>query len=130
MQPVKEPYSYTTQAGRAVQVLGWINLAILGFAAVVFTARSLLTAEPLPDYAFGAFLIGIVLSAAYVYVGAEMKKHKKWAVVLGWAIGILSLFNFPIGTVLGAVVLIYLYKGRNERAAEVQGTRDRLFSDR
>lgn len=114
-------YSYTTKAGSVVQLLGFINLAILAFMAVVLTVHYLLTAEALPGYTLPAFLVGIVLSLAYVYVGAQMKKHKKWAIALGWVIGIVSLFNFPIGTVIAVFVLFYLYKGRAERAGELAG---------
>lgn len=115
---MNDQLSYTAKAGRLVQFLGFINLAILVIVAVARGVNYFVTAEPVAGSAVTAFAIAVALAVAFVFVGSEMKKHKKWAIVLGWVIGIISLFNFPIGTIIGAFVLYYLYQGRNEPAAE------------
>ena len=108
--------SYTTKAGRLIQLLGFITLAMLLVAGAFVIVNRLLTAQPIPASAMAAFALGIVLAAVYLIVGTELTKHKRWARALAWVIGVLALFNFPIGTIIGAFVLYYLVKARHEPA--------------
>ncbi len=51
------------------------------------------------------FLIGIHFSCS-----GGLKNNKKWAKVISAIIGVLLLFGFPIGTIVGGGLLFYLFK--------------------
>ena len=56
-----------------------------------------------------ATLAGIMWMTAW-----GIEERKNWARWAGIAVGVLELFNFPIGTLVGIAVLVYL--GRASRA--------------
>lgn len=49
--------------------------------------------------------------AAVMWITAwGVEERKSWARWVGIAVGILELFNFPIGTLVGIAVLVYLWR--------------------
>ncbi len=53
-----------------------------------------------------AVLFGIlflVLAVLYLFGGLGLWRHKEWARILTIVLSVLSLFSFPIGTIIGAI---------------------------
>jgi phosphotransferase system glucose/maltose/N-acetylglucosamine-specific IIC component len=83
-------------------------LAVLGAIGAV-----LLSVLALSAGAFGALtIIRLVLYLALAglswITGRGIDDQKPWARTVGIVLGLLELLNFPIGTVIGVVILIYL----------------------
>jgi hypothetical protein len=55
-----------------------------------------------------ALLFFAVLALPGMLAGFGLLRRKKWGQILGIVVGILSLFNFPIGTAIGAYTLFVL----------------------
>jgi hypothetical protein len=49
-----------------------------------------------------------VLALPGILAGYGLLKRKQWGQILGIIVGFLSLFNFPIGTIIGAYALFVL----------------------
>lgn len=68
-----------------------------------------------------AILVGtvalLVLLAAFVIVGWGLWKLKSWARIAAIVLAILQLPVFPIGTVIGALILWYLITDPDAKAA-------------
>lgn len=107
-----------------IQVVGWLHILLHGLGAIVgvivIVLCSLLAGGSamigLPEVVT-AFLssvgwfVGILLTLAGLpgfTVGVGLLKGKKWARPLGIVSGILSLLVFPIGTVLGVIIILAL----------------------
>ena len=48
------------------------------------------------------------MAAAALQTGRGIEQRKRWAKSLGIALGVLELINFPIGTVIGVAILVYI----------------------
>ena len=116
---MNDAITWTAKAGRLIQWFGVISLVIIVVVAGVVGINYLITAEPVPPASIVALVLGALFSVAYWFIGTRTREHERWAVVLAWVVGIFALFNFPIGTIIGAFVLYYLYKGRGELAPKV-----------
>jgi hypothetical protein len=57
-----------------------------------------------------ALLFNVALAGVAWVTATGIENQKNWARWTGIALGILELFNFPIGTVIGVAVLIYLVR--------------------
>jgi len=53
-------------------------------------------------------VVSIVFAAAAFLTGRGIEEQRNWAKWSGLALGVLELFNFPIGTVIGIAILVYL----------------------
>lgn len=53
-----------------------------------------------------AFIIGIL----YLITGWGLWALKPWARIIAIVLAIISLFNFPVGTIIGIIILWYLFK--------------------
>lgn len=53
-----------------------------------------------------AFIIGIL----YLITGWGLWTLKPWARIIAIVLAIISLFNFPVGTIIGIIILWYLFK--------------------
>jgi hypothetical protein len=53
-------------------------------------------------------IIYLVFAAIAYMTGKGIEDQRPWAKWVGIALGILELFNFPIGTVIGIAILVYL----------------------
>jgi hypothetical protein len=83
-----------------IAVLGAIGIVLTAVLAVPGTTFTLLTVITLLLYA--------VMAGAAWLTSRGVEGRKNWAKWLGIALGILELLNFPIGTVIGIALLVYL----------------------
>jgi hypothetical protein len=107
---VTEPIPPTIQAGRLLQILGWISIALLLVIVFVFPARSTgPTAERFTPF---EMMIGFLnYSVLCLIAGGAIKRYRPWGKVLGVVLSVISLPYFPFGTLLGVWSLIYLHRG-------------------
>ncbi|UCD99530.1 MAG: hypothetical protein JSV42_02025 [Chloroflexota bacterium] len=64
--------------------------------------------------------IFIVLTGiALVFAGWGLLRMKQWARWLAFVLGIFSLFAFPVGTVIGALIIWYLFKDEVREAFDM-----------
>jgi hypothetical protein len=54
---------------------------------------------------------GAILAVCYAFVGYQLRRHRLWARNFGFAFAGISLFAFPVGTVLGGVIALCLDRG-------------------
>jgi hypothetical protein len=109
-----------------VQIVGWLNIVansiflLLGICGFVFLAGiGVLAAADSGDAVALPILslVGIVglvffavLALPGMLAGYGLLKREKWGQILGIVVGILSLFNIPVGTALGAYTLFILFQ--------------------
>jgi hypothetical protein len=109
-----------------VQIVGWLNIVansiflLLGICGFVFLAGiGVLAAADSGDAVALPILslIGIVglvffavLALPGMLAGYGLLKREKWGQILGIVVGILSLFNIPVGTALGTYTLFILFQ--------------------
>ena len=103
------------KAGRVIRLMAWISgISVLAIAAAVIIP---LVAKPQPAEAGPIAVVVIVLALIVLFVffqlalGTAIKQHKEWGRNVGIAYGVLLLFGFPIGTIVGAYILYCLIKG-------------------
>ena len=56
------------------------------------------------------------LIIAYFVAGWGLLQHKSWARILAIILAILSLCSFPVGTILGGIVLYFMFQEETTRA--------------
>ena len=101
------------KAGRVFRLLGWLQL-VAGVLLVVALAAPQLAKGGVSARVFVAmslplaFFIG--LGVAHLLVGSALKQHKGWARIAGIVYGALALIGIPIGTIIGAFLLLWLVK--------------------
>lgn len=61
----------------------------------------------------------VVLGIAVVIAGWGLLSMKQWARWLAFILAIIGLFAFPIGTIIGAVIIWYLLKDDVRQAFEI-----------
>ena len=109
-----------------VQIVGWLNIVansiflLLGICGFVFFAGLGVFAAADSGDAVALPILGLVGAAGLVFfavlalpgllAGYGLLKGKKWGQILGIVVGVLSLFNIPVGTALGAYTLFILFQ--------------------
>jgi len=63
-------------------------------------------------------VISLIFSILYIITGLGLWTLKPWARVIAIALAIISLLSFPIGTIIGIIVLWYLFKPEIKEAFE------------
>ena len=76
-------------------IFGWA-LSLMGFFAGLIRGASVLIA-----------LLAIVAGVVTIVIALALLKHKKWARIVEGIGGILSLAGFPVGTIIGVVVIYF-----------------------
>ena len=107
-----KPYE---KAGRVIRLLAWIScISVIAIAAAVLIP---LFANARQTEA-GPIVVVVIVSALialFVYfqlaLGTAIKQHKGWGRKVGIGYGVILLFGFPIGTIVGAYCLYCLIKG-------------------
>lgn len=103
-----------------VNLVGWLNilsgaltLALACLAAVFFTGIGMVTNDPVAfqilsvvGWVGGGFLAVLAVPGLIAGIGLVMRQN--WARYLGLIIGVFSLVNFPIGTVIGGYTIFVL----------------------
>lgn len=95
---------------------GRLLLQIAGFIFYLMAVQALMTAGVgLNVYFAGGSSADLLLPAAsvllagcYVVVGFFLRRCRVWARNFAFAFAAVSLFAFPVGTVLGALVLLFI----------------------
>jgi hypothetical protein len=54
---------------------------------------------------------GAILAVCYAFVGYQLRRHRLGARDFAFAFAGISLFAFPVGTILGAVIVLCLDRG-------------------
>ena len=109
-----------------VQIVGWLNIVansiflLLGTCGFVFFVGMGFFAAADSGDAVALPILGLVgavgliffavLSLPGLLAGYGLLKGKKWGQILGIVDGFLSLFNFPVGTILGGYTLFVLFQ--------------------
>jgi hypothetical protein len=109
-----------------VQIVGWLNIIansvflVLGICGFVFFAGLGVFAAADSGDAVALPILGLVGTVGLVFfvvlalpgllAGYGLLKRKKWGQILGIVVGILSLFNVPVGTLLGGYTLFILFQ--------------------
>jgi drug/metabolite transporter (DMT)-like permease len=102
-----------------LKVLGWIQIVvgiivvIMGLfgGALIGTSGqegSGAVAAIVGVWGIVAGIIAIAFGVIYLMTAKGVEEKKNWAKIVGIIVGILSLFSFPIGTILGIFILIGL----------------------
>jgi membrane protease YdiL (CAAX protease family) len=103
------------KAGRVIRLLAWISgISVLAIAAAtlipLFANQQQAGAGPI-----AVVIIVLALIVLFVFfqlaLGVAIKQHKAWGRTVGIAYGVILLFGFPIGTIVGAYCLYCLIKG-------------------
>ncbi|MFY9551799.1 MAG: hypothetical protein WAU32_11650 [Thermoanaerobaculia bacterium] len=94
------------QARRLVQVAGLIFyvLAAQGLLAAGVGAHVYFQGGSVQDLLLPA--TGALLAACYAVVGFYLRRYRLWARNFAFAFAAISLFFFPVGTVLGASIVL------------------------
>ena len=109
-----------------VRIVAWLNIVVnslsllLGICGFVFFAGLGLFAAADSGDAVALPILGLIGTVGLVFfavlalpgmlAGYGLLKGKKWGQILGIVVGVLSLFNIPVGTVLGAYTLFVLFQ--------------------
>jgi hypothetical protein len=64
----------------------------------------------------GTGIIIFVLALLYIITGWGLWTLKSWARIVALILAVISLLSFPIGTIIGIVVLWYLFKPEIKKA--------------
>lgn len=86
------------------------SVLLATFVWTFFTGAGISTGEAVPAFivsGFGAALAAYVgfFSLPGLITAWGLSKHRRWARVLTIILGVLGLFSFPLGTVLGVYTL-------------------------
>lgn len=111
-----------------IEVLGWIDIisSVIGFflAAFIFVimiGSGIISGDQtairvLTVIAVIVAGIMVVISIPGLIAGIGLLRHQAWARVLAIIIAVVSLFNFPIGTIIGIYALWVL---TNEETSQI-----------
>jgi hypothetical protein len=98
--------SEVQDARRLVQVAGLIFylLAVQGLVAAGVGAHVYLSGGSVQDLLLPA--AGGVLAVSYAIVGFHLRRYRIWARNFAFAFAAVGLFFFPVGTVVGALIVL------------------------
>ncbi len=117
-----------------VKFLGWLYIifhalgliaAIIVFTALTGTGMLVQDHEATPILLVIGTAVGIflaVISLPGIIGGIYLLKYENWARILVIILGILNLFNFPFGTVLGIYTLYVLLNDETVRLFRKEGS--------
>lgn len=103
-----------------ITVLGWLYivgnalfLVVGGFVFVLLTGIGVGSGDPeaariLPIIGISIGLLLMALPLPGLVAGYGLLTHKPWARILAIVVGVLSLLNFPLGTIIGIYSFVVL----------------------
>lgn len=104
----KQPTSYVLSI-IALEVLMWIQIV----AFVIMLALYLLAFDS--ELTFGIFeglvLLNFAMTILYHLVIKGLKNLEKWSRITAIVLGVLMLVGFPLGTIIGALLIYGMTKG-------------------
>lgn len=109
---------------QGVKISAYIFFALAALTLLGTCAIVAVIGLSIADTGGGEELIGIVFALCftllftvlYAAVGYGLLKLQSWARIAAIVLGILSLCSFPIGTILGGVVLYFMFQQENIQA--------------
>lgn len=119
--PRMEKHMKTYRAHRALAVFYAIVLVVAFVAIAVFTPGDGRGEVPVAALATMVGLF-VALVCLHGFVGAGARDKKPWARVASIVIGILALFVFPVGTIIGIYLLVNAIPEWNEPPQAAPGT--------
>jgi len=105
-----------------ITILGWIQivsgavfLVVGGFVFLLLSGIGFASGDPtataiLSVVGTGVGILMMVLALPGLLAGYGLLTGKSWGRILAIVVGVLGLFNFPIGTLIGAYTLWVLLK--------------------
>ena len=108
-----------------LSALFWVLalLAIIGGLIMMVTSNALIelieeegkdvpheVIDLLDSLFIGIGIIIIIMGILYIITGWGLWTMKSWARLVAIILAIISVLNFPIGTILGIIILWYLFK--------------------
>lgn len=94
-------------------LLGLFLFALIFGAGVVSQDRDAMFITGTVGVAIAAFCL--VISLPSIIAGIGIQKHRPWARILAIVIAVLNLFNFPVGTAIGAYAMWALLNEESKR---------------
>lgn len=97
------------------KILGILNgLVFLGLLAAVVLNVAGMPGEML---VIGIAVFPAALALLHFFTAKGLKQNKRMAKVVSFIVGALNLFNFPIGTIIGVTLIIYVLQcwGKKKR---------------
>jgi hypothetical protein len=111
---MNETYTSTVKAGRLIQMFGWVNLFLTAFFGAMIIVFGVAPTDDTFEWDATVFVWAVLVSAAYLLVGASIKNYRTWARIVGALLAAYSLLLVPIGTFIGVGALVYLVRGWKE----------------
>jgi hypothetical protein len=107
--------SEARNARRYVQAAGLIFylLAVQGVVAFGVGLHVFLSGGSGRDLLLPA--MGAVLAVCYVVIGFFLRRYRLWARNFAFAFAAVSLFAFPVGTVLGSLIVLFIERANRAR---------------
>jgi len=103
------------RAGRVIRLMGWLSLvAVLGIFVSIIIPE--VVQHKTPPVAIFIVLIVLIIPIFQLILAKAVMEHRKWARTAGIIYGIICLFGFPVGTLIGAFILGGLGKGWDDTA--------------
>ena len=90
-------------------LIGACAIVVFPMAAIIQTNSGSSLYFPLIGLSFG-LLTTLVLAVMAIVAGWGLLRMASWARWLAFALAIISLLFFPIGTIIGAIIIWYLLK--------------------
>lgn len=105
------------KAGRLIRLLAWLQVIMLvGIAAAIIIPAMSGTLQGGQHLEILLIFIPLALIPYFfLTLGKAIKEHKDWGRIVGIIYGILLLFGFPLGTLLGGYILWCLIKGWDDQ---------------
>ena len=107
----------------ALQVMAWLSiitfLGIFGFqiyALYINPDEAMWGLMLLGEFAMS--VVGLFLGTLFFFTAKGLINQKKWARITAMFLGILLLFGFPIGTIVGILLIYGTTKGWPEQLSE------------
>lgn len=103
------------KAGRILRLMAWLNLIL--FIGLIGAIAIPTLSDGKSGAVFSLTLLSVAalaLTVFYLKTGSAIKRGRRWAKITGAVIAVVSLFNLPLGTICGALILFYLQRGWRE----------------
>ena len=106
------------KAGRLIRFFAWFGFALAVLAAVAVAFSIMATGKDGPELVVGMFIFLLVCALSWfqLILGQAVKDHKAWARTVGIILGVLQMFGFPLGTLIGGYIVYHLWKGWDDPA--------------
>jgi hypothetical protein len=107
-----------------LKIIAWINIIIFFIFfgnyiyATVIEPESTQTSIMLSKKLLGAFE-GLFLAILLYFTTKGLSEEKKWSRIITMILGVLMVFGFPIGTIIGALLIYATTKGWPKKADNI-----------